>query len=167
MGMRNFFGKLMGGGAQALAGSVATVAEVFVENKEAGAQRDAQRFSEVQASSRAEYHGEGLFNRLVDGLCRLPRPVLALGTVGLFVYAMVDPAGFTIRMLGLGQIPDPLWWLLGAVVSFYFGSRELHYLRKGSREVNVSLPKRSAPAAPAEVIEDNPALTAWRQGQRE
>ena len=26
-------------------------------------------------------------------------------------------------------MPEPLWWLLGAIVSFYFGARELHYFR--------------------------------------
>ena len=32
-------------------------------------------------------------------------------------------------MEGLALVPDPLWWLLGAIVSFYFGARELHYQR--------------------------------------
>jgi hypothetical protein len=26
-------------------------------------------------------------------------------------------------------VPEPLWWLLGAVVAFYFGAREAHHLR--------------------------------------
>ncbi|MFZ8959068.1 MAG: 3TM-type holin [Paracoccaceae bacterium] len=32
-------------------------------------------------------------------------------------------------MTGLATIPEPLWWLLGAVVSFYFGAREKYYAR--------------------------------------
>jgi len=28
-----------------------------------------------------------------------------------------------IRTQGLALVPDPLWWLLGAIVSFYFGAR--------------------------------------------
>lgn len=71
----------------------------------------------------------GLFDRMVDGLNRLPRPMLAMGTLGLFVYAMVDPIGFAGRMQGLAYVPEPLWWLLGAIVGFYFGARELHYRR--------------------------------------
>lgn len=70
------------------------------------------------------------FDILIDGINRLPRPALASGTLGLFVYAMVDPPGFAGRMVGLELVPDPLWWLLGAIVSFYFGARELHYFRK-------------------------------------
>jgi len=69
------------------------------------------------------------FDRLINGLNRVPRPALALGTLGLFVYAMADPVGFAARMQGLVLVPDQLWWLLGAIVSFYFGARELHYFR--------------------------------------
>lgn len=69
------------------------------------------------------------FDILIDGLNRLPRPALAMGTIGLFVYSMADPIGFADRMQGLQLVPDQLWWLLGAIVSFYFGARELHYFR--------------------------------------
>lgn len=75
------------------------------------------------------YGRSGIFDRVVNGLNRLPRPMLALGTLGLFAYAMADPAGFSVRMEGLAYVPEPLWWLLGAIVSFYFGARELHYVR--------------------------------------
>lgn len=70
------------------------------------------------------------FDSLIDGLNRLPRPVLACGTLGLLAYAMADPVGFAQRMVGLELVPEPLWWLVGAIVSFYFGAREMHYLRK-------------------------------------
>jgi hypothetical protein len=72
----------------------------------------------------------GRFHGFVDGVNRLPRPLLALGTLALFGYAMAEPAGFSLRMEALGRTPEPLWWLLGGVVSFYFGARELHYLRE-------------------------------------
>lgn len=59
----------------------------------------------------------------MDGLNRLPRPALALGTLGLFVSAMVAPLWFAERMQGIALVPEPLWWLLGVIVSFYFGAR--------------------------------------------
>ncbi|MDX1780092.1 MAG: holin family protein, partial [Thalassovita sp.] len=65
----------------------------------------------------------GRFDRLMDAINRLPRPGLALGTLGLFVAAMVDPVWFAARMQGIALVPEPLWWLLGAIVSFYFGAR--------------------------------------------
>ncbi len=70
----------------------------------------------------------GLFDRFIDALNRLPRPALALGTLGLFVSAMVDPVWFASRMQGIALVPEPLWWLMGAIVSFYFGAR---YQAKG------------------------------------
>ncbi|NOX41298.1 MAG: hypothetical protein GXP05_12545 [Alphaproteobacteria bacterium] len=54
---------------------------------------------------------------------RLPRPAMALGVLFLIDSAMVDPVWFASRMQGLVLVPDPLWWLLGAIVSFYFGAR--------------------------------------------
>ncbi|KFI27395.1 hypothetical protein CDV50_12240 [Haematobacter massiliensis] len=71
------------------------------------------------------------YDRVIDGLNRLPRPLLALGTIGLFIHAMMEPEAFARRMTGLAAVPEPLWWLLGAVVSFHFGAREAHYLRSG------------------------------------
>lgn len=98
------------------------------------------------------------FDRLVNGLNRLPRPMLAFGTIGLFVYAMVDPVSFGARMVGLNQVPEPLWWLLGAVVGFYFGAREAYYFR------NRSVPVIAVPKAEAGV-DTNPALDDWRHSQ--
>lgn len=113
------------------------------------------------------------FDRAVNGLNRLPRPFLAFGTLGLFIYAMADPSGFSIRMTGLAVVPDPLWWLLGAIVGFYFGARELHHMR-APRSVPMPAPVTSswhvsesdgaAEEDTVEGIETNPALAAWRNG---
>lgn len=100
--------------------------EVFRENAEAGA----QRAHAVQGQAMAQYGAEfahprtGRFDRFMDGLNRLPRPMLALGTLGLFVTAMVNPLWFAERMQGIALVPEPLWWLLGVIVSFYFGARQ-------------------------------------------
>lgn len=100
-------------------------AEVFTENREAGAIRDLNR----QQSALAQFSSEflpgqrGRFDRVMDGINRLPRPMMALGCIALFVAAMVDPMWFAARMQGIALVPEPLWWLLGVVVSFYFGAR--------------------------------------------
>jgi hypothetical protein len=117
--------------ARAVGETVTGVAEVFVGNR---AERDAAehaQFSAAVAQYGAEFATvrESRFDAFMNGLNRLPRPILVLGTVGLFVYAMLDPAAFSLRMQGLALVPEPLWWLLGAIVSFYFGARELHYRR--------------------------------------
>ncbi len=83
--------------------------------------------------------------------------MLAFGTLGLFTYAMVDPPGFGLRMVGLNQVPEPLWWLLGAIVSFYFGAREAYYFRNRTAPAPVASAPRDAPE------DDNAALDEWRR----
>ena len=122
----------LGRTAERVGGAVAGVAEVFRPNAEKSAQRAADYAQSAQGQFAAEFAAaerKGWFNALIDGLNRLPRPLMAFGTIWLFYYAMTDPVGFAERMVGLAAVPEPLWWLLGAVVSFYFGARELNYLR--------------------------------------
>ena len=111
----------------------------------------------------AEYVDPGLgwFDRMVNGLNRLPRPLLAFGTLGLFVYAMVEPESFGKRMVGLNLVPDPLWWLLGAVVGFYFGAREAFHYRRASVIAPTAPPTAEMPS----LSEPNPALQAWRSAK--
>ncbi|MBK5946290.1 methionine synthase I [Rhodobacter veldkampii DSM 11550] len=147
----------------AIGSAAVNVAEVFVPNatKKMEAAHDAYRAALDEHGAEFQYAAPGWFDRLVNGLNRLPRPMLALGTLGLFAHAMVDPVSFAERMVGLGYVPEPLWWLLGAVVSFYFGAREAHYFR--TRPV---LAQPAGPVAgPAAPVEENAALSEWRAGQ--
>ena len=148
----------LGRSAEKIGGAVGQVAEVFVPNRTKQMQQQHLEFTASLDQFAAEFaqSPSGWFDRIVNGLNRLPRPVLALGTVGLFIYAMWDPAGFSVRMRGLALVPEPLWWLLGAVVSFYFGARELHYHRSGRAPVPLAM------AVPAQMAEGNAALDDWR-----
>ncbi|TCP42120.1 holin family protein [Rhodovulum marinum] len=109
---------------------VAEAAEVFRVNSDAADRRAA----EIQTAALQQFAQEFahpnrcVFDRVIDGMNRLPRPLLALGTVFLAASAMVDPVWFASRMQGVALVPEPLWWLLGAIISFYFGSR---YQAKG------------------------------------
>ena len=121
-----------------------------------------EAFSAAQQAYAAEFQhaNRSGVDSLIDGLNRLPRPLLALATPGLFAYAMVDPAGFSVRMQGLAFVPEPLWWLLGAVVAFYFGVRETHYLRENRPQPQPApVPRASEPASAAR---PNAALQDWR-----
>lgn len=111
--------------------AVTSVAEVFTPNATKKMEADAKAYAAALDEHGAEFQfaRPGLFDRFVNGLNRLPRPMLALGTLGLFVFAMVDPVAFAQRMVGLNYVPEPLWWLLGAIVGFYFGARETYYAR--------------------------------------
>ncbi|WP_293447034.1 holin family protein [Planktotalea sp.] len=100
-------------------------AEVFVENAEKSAARGAVSRGDALAQFAGEFQANqrGSFDCFMDGLNRIPCPAMALGTLGLFVAAMVDPIWFASRMPSIALVPQPLWWLLGAIVSFYFGAR--------------------------------------------
>lgn len=135
-------------------------AEVFRENAEAGAGRELALRQAALAQFGAEFAmpRRGVFDRVVDGLNRLPRPGLALGTLGLFVAAMVDPVWFAARMEGIALVPEPLWWLLGAIVSFYFGAR--HQAKGQEFQQRMLQGTAQMQALPPE----NAALEEWRQG---
>jgi hypothetical protein len=134
MGMMERLLTLVFGGSDNV---VRETVEVFRENAEAGAQRGAA----VQGQAMTQFGQEftvprrGRFDRFMDGLNRLPRPALALGTLGLFISAMVNPLWFSERMQGIALVPEPLWWLLGVVVSFYFGARHQVKAQEFQREI--------------------------------
>lgn len=157
---------LLGGGAAgavALGQTVGSVADAFRPNETRRMELGHDAFMSAHASHTAEFaHARpGRFDSFVNGLNRLPRPMLALGTLGLFVYAMAAPEGFARRMQGLAEVPEPLWWLLGAVVAFYFGAREAHHLR-AHKPVLPRAPAAS-PAPTAGAARANPALEDWRR----
>jgi hypothetical protein len=151
-----------GGGAVALGQTVTQVAEVFRPNATKALELGHDAYIAAHASHSAEFqHGRGgWFDSFVNGLNRLPRPLLALGTLALFVYAMADPAGFGLRMQALALVPEPLWWLLGAVVAFYFGAREAHHLRA----TRIVAPPVHAVTPADPPLPTNPALSDWRAG---
>ncbi len=173
-------GRMLGGPGMvtALGETVRDVSEVFTENATRRMELEAGAQAAALAQHSAEFAGAGTgwFDRLVNGLNRLPRPMLAFGTLALFGYAMVDPDGFGARMTGLNQVPEPLWWLLGAIVGFYFGAREAHHFR--ARAPASATPGAAAPVeharqpgrgrskptkAPAPDDEPNAALDDWRR----
>lgn len=114
-------GLVFGGGRNVLT----ETAHVFRENSENAGVRGAAVQAEVLRQFAAEFKQprKSAFDSLIDGVNRLPRPLMALGTLGLLCSAMVDPVWFASRMQGIALVPEPLWWLLGAIVSFYFGAR--------------------------------------------
>lgn len=156
--------RLFGGPAAtaALGNAITGVAETFTPSATKRMELSQQAYMAAQQEVGAEFvsPGAGGFDRFVNGLNRLPRPLLAFGTLGLFTDAMIDPVGFASRMTGLAAVPQPLWWLLGAIVSFYFGAREAHYFRL-DRHTRLGTAAPIA-RAPDDRNEANAALEDWR-----
>ena len=164
---------------------VRETAEVFRENAEAGAARRTGLQTQALTQHGQEFMRvqKGGFDRFMDGVNRLPRPLLAFGTLGLFVAAMVDPVWFASRMQGLALVPEPLWWLLGAIVSFYFGARHQFKGQEFQRSIaetmtrvpqvveNIRVLNALSPKAADHMGElpdaagDNAALSEWWKGR--
>lgn len=147
---------LFGGGRNV----VIETAGMFIENAENAGVRagDAKTGAMQQFAAEFARPRKGIFDRFIDGLNRLPRPLLAFGTIGLFVSAMVNPIWFASRMQGIALVPEPLWWLMGAIVSFYFGAR--HQLK--SQEFQTSIAQVVARAS--DVTRNIAALDALSAG---
>ncbi len=153
------------GAAESLGKAASSVAEVFTANATQQAGLDHAAYLAALSEHGAEFSAarSGWFDHFVNALNRLPRPFLALGTMALFIHAMFDPAGFSVRMRGLETIPEPLWWLLGAIISFYFGAREAHYFRVQPKASAASAPasRAKAGAAHGPAREENEAIMDW------
>ncbi|MEM6823773.1 MAG: holin family protein [Pseudomonadota bacterium] len=165
------FSLLFGGGGNV----IRDTAEVFRENAENASQRDAAMRGAALAQFAAEFAvpRQGVFDRLLDSINRLPRPALALGTLALFVSAMVDPVWFAARMTGIALVPEPLWWLLGVIVSFYFGAR--HQAKSHAFQRSLAQTMAQAPTIAREIAAleaetkgrpaSNPVLAEWRDSR--
>jgi hypothetical protein len=154
---------------------VRETAEVFRENAENAGVRDLTRLSAALNQHAAEFREtRSPFDALIDGINRLPRPMLAFGTIGLFMSAMTNPVWFAERMQGLALVPEALWWLMGAVVSFYFGARHQQKGQEFQRDIARTIARLplalDAPRAlPAQEVDEsgdrNAALDDWRASQ--
>lgn len=163
--------RFLGAGAAvtSVANAATGVAEVFRENATRRMELDEEAYARAMTQLTGEFAAQsrGWFDDVMNAMNRLPRPLMTMGTIGLFIYAMVEPIGFGIRMENLNLVPEPLWWLLGAIISFYFGAREAHYFRTRPRIVSrpAALAETGATGAPqllsGENFADNAALRDW------
>jgi hypothetical protein len=67
--------------------------------------------------------GRTWWDSLVDGLNRLPRPLITLGILAFFVLAPLEPVRFLEIAKAYQMMPDGFWALLSVIIAFYFGGR--------------------------------------------
>jgi Holin of 3TMs, for gene-transfer release len=107
--------------------------EVFKPNAEGEAQRGhAERLalSAQDLASLEQFAGEfqprtnpTWWDSFIDGLNRVPRPLITLGVLAFFVLAPIDPLRFAQIARAYELMPDGFWALLSIIVAFYFGGR--------------------------------------------
>lgn len=106
--------------------AVETVAGVFSENAEKGAQRAAEEQKALLQSYQAEFSkgaNRGLIDMIADGFNRLIRPFIVSLIMFVFVVAYVSPERFVIISQAMGAVPPGYWALLSVIIGFYFGGR--------------------------------------------
>src|SRR5690606_36187391 len=101
------------------AGTAARVAQALAARKAAPSRDAAEGLARIEAE-----FARGGYDGLVNALNRLPRPLLMLGAVAVGGYAMLDPEGFAARVEAMAGMPEPLWWLSGAMLGLHFVGRE-------------------------------------------
>jgi hypothetical protein len=63
------------------------------------------------------------WDSFIDGLNRVPRPLITLGVLAFFMLAPLDPLRFAQIARAYDLMPDGFWALLSIIVAFYFGGR--------------------------------------------
>lgn len=111
-----------GGGRNAIVETV----EVFRPNAERSAQRGSDLDQATLAQMSSEFNARnnrGWFDQLMDGVNRIPRPLMVFSCFGLLVYTPVDPLKMAEVFAAWALIPTGMWTIIGVIVAFYFGGR--------------------------------------------
>lgn len=80
--------------------------------------------------------GRTWWDSFVDGLNRLVRPVFTFGTLWMFVYCVADPQGFALAMASLDLMPQEGWYLVGAIIGFWFTGKFVGQISNKPRPVD-------------------------------
>ena len=109
------------------------VAEVFTENKEKKGQRKHEEtmadigcdLASLEQFSK-EFHerqNRTWWDSFIDGLNRLPRPLLTIAILSFFILAPLAPERFLLIAQSYELMPPGYWALLSIIIGFYFGGR--------------------------------------------
>jgi len=121
---------LMGGGVQAISSAITPFTGDKVQQEDHRSEENLARLGQY-AAEYTERHNRTWWDSAIDGLNRLPRPIMAFGVMGVFVWASIDPVRFSAAAQAWALIPEEMWIVLGAIVTFFFGDRTLLSLKKG------------------------------------
>ena len=104
--------------------SVNGLAQTFFGNKAereiAAASEDSQTEQEFSSEFQGRFIKGTWFDSLMDGINRLPRPVIVFSVFYLFLDAYRNPANFIVVMDAMALIPQALWTLLYKLLVFIF-----------------------------------------------
>ncbi len=83
-------------------------------------------FNELSSEAAAQQRdNRNWFDTLVDGLNRLPRPIIAFGVLAAMIWCPIDPVGFSATMQAYTLVPQWLALIFGQIILLFFGGRML------------------------------------------
>lgn len=155
------------------------VAKTFFGSQHDREQNAAMLDASVQQQYAAEFQyrdNRTGFDSLVDGMNRLVRPVLTAYICWLvFILPISNIDLFMQIITAYSAVPEPLWVLVGLIITFYFGGRmqftKLQFKQQDIEKIKtVKKQIDEFKKAEQEEIEDapimdNPSIAAWRKTQ--
>jgi len=153
--------------------SLKEFAEVFVGNKKERDSNDSDEQIAVHNEHAAGYtykaNNRNWFDRAIDGLNRLPRPLITLMICAMFIWAAVEPVRFAVSMRALDTVPRSMWEIVAMVLAFWFGSRLLARdiasqgaTVKGAAEARKDLEKLAVLPPTSDGGTGNSVIEKWR-----
>lgn len=76
---------------------------------------------------------KNLWDSIVDGIVRLPRPIIAYIVIALFLICIISPEYAKRVAMAFYGLPTQLYYILAGVIAFYFGGRMVHEKMQASR----------------------------------
>lgn len=114
--------------------AVSGIAGKFFGNKEAKETNihDEQMAAyEAMASENYDRTNRTWWDSFVDGLNRLPRPLLAFMVIGCLIWAPIDPYGYAAAMRAYELTPEWMAIIFGQIILMFVGGRMLDNWKMG------------------------------------
>lgn len=130
----SLIGTILAGGVSTIVDSAAGLARVFVKDKTEGQQLDAAQQASVSEQFSAEFNdrrNRTWWDSLIDGVNRLPRPVIAFSVIAMMFWPVIDPIEFSIVMQAYSIVPAWVAGLFIQVVALFFGGKFLTDMKFG------------------------------------
>ncbi len=111
---------------------VNNVAQTFTGSQKERDLQNTNAFISTQAQYGKEFNqkNRNFLDSLVDGYNRIIRPSIVTIVIYYFHLSYSDTIQFQKINTGLSTVPEPMWYVLSAIIGFYFCARELHKHRQ-------------------------------------
>lgn len=114
-------------GASTVSKAVVDVTKVFKGSKADRDNYSHQQFMaglQAYSSEFSQRSDRTWWDSLWDGINRMPRPLIVIIIFWYFSLSYRNNINFQELNVALDTVPDRMWWIMSAVVSFYFVARE-------------------------------------------